>query len=147
MNSLIGLYPSLPSPQLLGCSSSLFCRSCSMLKAWTREQDQKKTKLNDISHGNALWFPCISSQNFSIASNKFIHSSNDVLFVIVCGICRSVDKKRISKWHDWPKKHSNVAQFFPELEWKALQYTEFSKIPWVLVFQVDSKSNTRYRKF
>ena len=26
------------------------------------------------------------------------------IFVIVCGICRSVDKKLISKWQNWPKK-------------------------------------------
>merc|ERR1712029_99438 len=26
------------------------------------------------------------------------------IFVIVCGICRGVDKKQISKWHTWLKK-------------------------------------------
>ena len=26
------------------------------------------------------------------------------IFVIVCGICRSVDKKQISRWHNWPRK-------------------------------------------
>ena len=26
------------------------------------------------------------------------------IFVIVCGICRGLDKKQFSKWHNWPKK-------------------------------------------
>ena len=26
------------------------------------------------------------------------------IFVIVCGICRGMDKKQIFKWHNWPKK-------------------------------------------
>ena len=32
------------------------------------------------------------------------------IFMIVCGIWRGMDKKQISKWHNLPKNHANVAQ-------------------------------------
>ena len=38
------------------------------------------------------------------------------IFVIVCGICRGVDKKQISKWHNWPKNpHKYCTKIKPAL--------------------------------
>ena len=50
----------------------------------------------------AKWY-----QNFG---NVKICGRQRGIFVIVCGICRGVDKKLISKWQNWPKNHANFAQ-------------------------------------
>ena len=56
----------------------------------------------------AKWY-----QNFG---NVKICGRQQGIFVIVCGICRGVDKKQLSKWHNWQKTRKYCTKIKPALE-------------------------------